>query len=294
MPVQTEIAHAKLNLRLRVTGRRADGYHLLSMLNVALDLCDVVRLEKSGKGIFVEGGDEFDGLVPAELNDAQRNLVGRAISLCNTPCAAKITKNIPLGAGLGGGSADAAAALRALQKLADRKLSDAELLQFAEKLGADVPFSLGSRFAKVSGIGERIENIDGSFLDSQEILLVLFPAIHSTTAEVFKRFRLNGTPVLDEDLGCFSSEGPQAYENLLSLIANDLQAVVCEQHPPVGEALKLLSKEHNFIASMSGSGSSIFAIPRSKGGSVADLESRVRSELQSLGGKTRRTRLVAK
>lgn len=171
-------APAKLTLTLRVTGIRGDGYHLIESEMVTLDLAD--RLEISdGDSLVVEGLGAGE-TVP----DGEDNLVRRALRLVGAKASVVLRKAIPAGAGLGGGSADAAAILRWAQ------YSD---LSVAAKLGADVPFCLVGGHARVTGIGERVEA-----LSVDEVIgncyTLLIPPLHVSTVEVFRAWDRLGGP----------------------------------------------------------------------------------------------------
>jgi len=145
-------APAKLNLFLEVTGRRADGYHELDSVFATIDLHDTVALEKAPKtSLRVEGG--------AAPPDAS-NLAWRAADALGLPARIELDKRVPAGAGLGGGSSDAAAVLTGLHELYGRPLDLAALTPVAAGLGADVPFFLHGGLARCRGIGDLVEPLD--------------------------------------------------------------------------------------------------------------------------------------
>src|SRR5262249_52649544 len=151
------LARAKVNLWLKVVGRRGDGYHLLDSLVAFADLADSLDVASADRLSLA-----VDGPAAAALDGEGDNLVLKAARLLaehagvTSGAALRLTKHIPVAAGLGGGSADAAATLQALADLWRLKLSDAELLGLAAKLGADVPMCLVGRTAVASGIGEKL------------------------------------------------------------------------------------------------------------------------------------------
>lgn len=134
-------AHAKLTVSLRVTGLRADGYHDIDAEMVSLDLHDTLTIDTTSTGITV------DGPFASGISDSEDNLIAKALRLCGVTAAVHVTKNIPAGGGLGGGSADAAAILR---------WAEFDDLEAASRIGADVPFCMVGGRARVSGIGEMI------------------------------------------------------------------------------------------------------------------------------------------
>jgi 4-diphosphocytidyl-2C-methyl-D-erythritol kinase len=151
MEVLKVLAYAKLNLVLRVVGRREDGYHLLQSLFCAVDLADEIILEAIPRGVEL--------LAPPDLGPPQQNLAYRAaqalLGSAGPGVRIHLRKRIPVGAGLGGGSSDAAAVLAGLNFLFELGKTVDELRELGAKLGADVPFFLGKSPAWVEGIGDR-------------------------------------------------------------------------------------------------------------------------------------------
>lgn len=173
-----ELARAKLTLSLRVTGVRADGYHLLDSEMVTLDLSDRLTIS-AGTGLRVTGLGAH-GSVP----DDGENLVARALRLLGRTAAVHLEKHIPTGAGLGGGSADAAAILR-WGGCADPAV--------AARLGADVPFCLVGGRARVRGVGEVVEPLPFDEVAGSEYTL-LTPPLHVSTVEVYRAWDRLGGP----------------------------------------------------------------------------------------------------
>ena len=178
-PVTTLLAPAKLTVSLQVTGVRPDGYHELDAEMVTLDLADELELDPEGSGLAVtlEQGVRPDGL-PAR----GQNLVERALTACGRSAGVRLTKRIPLGGGLGGGSADAAAVLRWAG------CADTEV---AVRLGADVPFCLVGGRARVEGVGEKVTPLP---FEAGHFLLLL-PPFGVETALVYRAWDQN--PVYD-------------------------------------------------------------------------------------------------
>lgn len=172
-------APAKLTLSLRITGVRADGYHLIEAEMVSLDLCDRIVLDPSRSGVVVDRGGERES---ARSDD----LVVRAIRAVGREVGATVHKLIPLGAGLGGGSSDAAAVLR-WAALTDPRVADPQL---AVRLGADVPFCVRGGRAMVSGIGEVVEPLEFQ----KRSFTLLTPPIHASTPVVYKTWDELGEP----------------------------------------------------------------------------------------------------
>jgi 4-diphosphocytidyl-2-C-methyl-D-erythritol kinase len=175
-PVVVVAAPAKLTLTLRVTGVRADGYHLIDAEMVTLDLADVVTIDPSGSGITVTG--PFADGIPTDAT----NIVARALQLVGRSAAITIDKRIPHGGGLGGGSADAAAVLRWAG------LTDVHL---ASRIGADVSFCLVGGRARVSGIGDVVEPLQAR--PGLPITLVI-PPLSCSTPAVYRAWDALGGP----------------------------------------------------------------------------------------------------
>jgi len=170
-------APAKLNLFLEVLGRRPDGYHDLDSIFAAIDLVDDLQIETARDISLTLDGPESAG-VPADAT----NLAWRAAEALGVGARIHIHKRIPAGAGLGGGSSDAATVLMALNKLHALGLSDAALADKGNSLGADVPFFLKAGIARCTGIGERVENLPSP--GPRPFLLVL-PKLHIETPAVY-------------------------------------------------------------------------------------------------------------
>jgi 4-diphosphocytidyl-2-C-methyl-D-erythritol kinase len=249
-------AHAKVNLWLNVVGRRPDGYHLLDSLVAFVDLADTLDVRPSD-GLSLElAGPQAAGLAGDPDNlvlKAARLLADRAGVLPRA--AIRLGKHIPVAAGLGGGSADAAAALRALGDLWRAALPEEELFDLAASLGADVPMCLAGRTALVSGIGERLQ--PAPTLPPAAILLVN-PGIALPTPDVFKARRgpfSAGAPVTRpwRDLPEFTAA--------LAQRGNDLSDAAIALRPEIAEVLTFLRTSRGArYAAMSGSGATCFAL----------------------------------
>ena len=249
-------APAKINLWLNVVGRRADGYHLLDSLIAFTDLADEIEAVSSERLVLTVDGP----LAPALAGETD-NLVLKAARLLAdyagvAPRAAlHLTKRIPVAAGLGGGSADAAAALQALVELWRVALPVEELFDLAGRIGADVPMCLAGRPARAFGVGERLAPAPP--LPSCAILLVN-PGVALPTAQVFAA---RG--------GDFSAVRPLAepWTDLASFVAalaargNDLTDAAIALRPPIADVLAFLRKSEGALhAAMSGSGATCFAL----------------------------------
>jgi len=234
-------APAKLNLMLRVVGRRADGYHLLQTVFRFIDYADTVTI-RVRHDARIERGSELPG-VPVESD-----LTIRAARLLQEETGSRmgaeigVEKRIPMGGGLGGGSSDAATVLLALNRLWNTGLTRMELARLGLMLGADVPVFIQGRNAFAEGIGEELTAID----IPPAWYVVLTPAIAVPTARVFAH------PDLKRDAKAIRIRSFSA-----GVAGNDLQAVVCSEFPEVGRHLAWL--EQHGPAMMTGSGASVFA-----------------------------------
>ena len=233
-------APAKLNLMLRVTGRRADGYHLLQTVFRFIDFGDTVWIRRRSDGLITRSRD-LPGV--AETEDLTLRAAQALKTATGTRFGAEIRadKRLPLGGGLGGGSSDAATTLLALNHLWGTGLSRKCLQELALPLGADVPVFVYGRTALAGGIGETLEPLTVS----PAWYLVLVPPVAVATAGIFQH------PELKRDSEAVKIQG-------FSVPAgNDLEPLVCRLYPEVGRHLAWLRSVGE--AQMSGSGACVFA-----------------------------------
>ena len=239
---------AKLNLFLHIVGRRSDGYHLLQSVFQLIDWCDTLHLKKIPENT-VRRINPIPGVSP------EQDLVVRAANLlkdfCNIEAGVEIDlqKEIPMGAGMGGGSSDAATTLIGLNALWNLNLSKETLCTLGLQLGADVPFFIFGKNAFVEGIGEKIQEI---FLDTPNFL-VIFPNKGIPTVSIFQ------DPDLTRDHAQITIDGFLA--SPWSDLSNDCQAVAMRICPEVKQALDWITQElPGSRPRMSGSGSSVFTV----------------------------------
>jgi len=246
---QTFPAPAKVNLFLHITGRRADGYHLLQSVFRLLDFHDLVHLRPRKDGVIARSSEM------AGVSESQ-DLTMRAANLLQQHTGSQlgvdisVEKRIPMGGGLGGGSSDAATVLLALNKLWALNLSRQELMGLGLKLGADVPFFIFGKNAWVEGIGEKMQAIP---LNPAHYV-ILTPQIHVSTPEIFSAEELTRNSI-PTTIAAFSGVLP-GKEKQKALFRNDLEPVVCQRYPAVESCLKWLNQFSQ--ARMSGSGASVF------------------------------------
>lgn len=258
-------APAKINLGLRVVGKRVDGYHLLDTILVPVSLYDEIYITKSVR----KGRSSTPKLIitcdnPAVPSD-EENIVFRAADLIikensiDEPLRIHIKKRIPVGAGLGGGSSDAAATLIAMNSLFRLNYSNRQLKNRAYSLGADVPFFIGGMPARARGIGERLTPIQSL---PWKWAVIIYPGFPVATAWVYRNFQATLTK-------------PMANTSIISplkkrfgqrrLLVNDLETVTLARYPRIEFLKQTLIAEGAAGALMSGSGSAVFGLFDSRG-----------------------------
>ena len=244
-------ANAKVNLALHVTGRRGDRYHFLDSLVVFPKIKDkLVIREASDFSVSIAG--EFSDLVNPEDNSVIKayDLVKEKL---NSNFSIHLEKNIPVGAGLGGGSADSAAVLRYFQEKHKIEIPKNEIIA---QIGADVPVCLSEKFQRVRGIGEITEEIHES---NFELWMVLVnPGINVSTGEMFQSLEEIENKGLESFKGFKTSKDFIEY---LQRQRNDLQGVACEKYPVIKCVLnEILETKNNLLTRMTGSGSTCFGL----------------------------------
>lgn len=234
-------APAKLNLDLRITGRREDGYHNLETIFCLIDLQDTVYLAPRNDGQIILHTPLPD--VPPEADLTYRAAAAlQPFSDGLQGVDIWLEKRIPMGGGLGGGSSDAATVLIALNRLWRCGLSTQELIGIGVKLGADVPFFIFGRNAFAKGIGEQLTQIDLP----QQWFVVVKPPVHVSTVVIFS----------NEHLTRDSEPSIMPTFQSLQPFRNDMQAVVFQEYPEVSKAHKMLEKIGKPL--MTGSGACLF------------------------------------
>ncbi len=247
------LSPAKINLLLHVTGKRADGYHYLTTLMCPVTLYDTLALSFSGKGLRV-----FCSHPGVPENET--NLVFRAADLffkeasIRHPLSIYIDKRIPVGAGLGGGSSNAACTLAALNRHFGKPLSNGRLMELGLTLGADVPFFLLQRPALATGIGEKLDFYGG--IIPYKVLLIGFD-FSVSTARIYKNLNLGLTNCrkINKSLLLKAQE-----LDAVDYLCNDLETVTAGLHPEVVKAKQALLDKDAAGALMSGSGPTVFGL----------------------------------
>ncbi len=268
-------APAKINWFLKVIGKRDDGYHNIISLMQCISLYDNLMFDHSDTIEVVSDSD-----IP--LDD---NLVYKAASLLKQYTSYKkgtkivLQKNIPIGAGLGGGSSDAAYTLSGLNTLWGLSLNNRELSSIGAEIGSDVPFFLNGPFALVEGRGEKVTPFK---INSSIVLLLVKPTFSVSTAWAYTSFdklNINGLTkkTVDIKLFCQAFE-KQDFASLSTKLNNDLEKVVIERYPVVREIKYRLLERGAVISAISGSGPAVFGVFKSK-----EIASSVAKEIGSIG-----------
>ena len=248
-------APAKINLTLHVTGQRADGYHLLDSLVVFAPVYDSLSLTDEANALSMTvDGPEAAG-VPSDMS----NLVLRAADLLTDRLAVTLTKNLPPASGIGGGSADAAAVLRALlgvELTDDKKRVAADVVANLHRLGADVPMCMINAPMRVRGIGEDIEVLDKL---PPVTAILINPRRPVATPQVFKAITQKNNPPMPETLPDLPDAA--ALIAFLREMRNDMQPAAVAIEPAIGEVLSVLEDLPGCgLARMSGSGATCFGL----------------------------------
>jgi 4-diphosphocytidyl-2-C-methyl-D-erythritol kinase len=255
-------ARAKLNLFLRVFGREPDGFHHLETLFVRVELADSVSARK------VEGKAVTLTVTGADTGPLEANLAVRAaqavLGSLRTPFGVELTleKQIPVGAGLGGGSADAAATLLLVNQLAGNAVPRAELLQMAARLGADVAFCLSEApLALGWGRGERLMLLDPL---PEAHLLLLHPPVHIATSEAYRWLDESRIQAQRRGAVLLDPASLSSWSDVARMAGNDFESVVFGHQPEVRAGFEALAKTGPLLCRMTGSGSTLFAVYRNE------------------------------
>lgn len=247
-PFHREIAPAKINLTLHVTGQRADGYHLLDSLVVFADLGDRLALRQAKQPLL-----QVTGPMAAGVPVGPENLVLRAAAAMGVTLDIGLDKHLPSAAGIGGGSSDAAAVLRGVAAMVPGAVLPADQ---GLSLGADVPVCLMARAARMRGIGEDIGPVDG--LPVLHAVLVN-PGVAVSTALIFRTLACKDNAPMPAVLPQWADVGDLAA--WLSGQRNDMQPAAIAAAPVVGEVIEVINATNGcLLARMSGSGATCFGL----------------------------------
>ena len=269
-------APAKINLFLEILGKRDDGYHEIETVMQEIDLVDNLQFEEIQEGVRLKCNDKN---IPSDEN----NLVCKAANLILNECGIKkgvlisLEKNIPVGAGLGGGSSDAATTLKALNLLWKIGLNDAELMHFAAKLGSDVPFFIKGKTSLCSGRGEKITPVE---VKSEMNYLIIFPHINISTTMIYRNLKIDLTKKIIDVSFFLNALKHHKAAGISKLLFNRLEEVIFTTYPDLLDVKKVLGHYDFCGLSVSGSGSAFFGLCRDRQQAKA-IKSKI--ELSNIG-----------
>lgn len=252
--------NAKINLGLNITEKRSDGFHNIETVFYPINWCDSIEIIENKN---YRAGDSFCNLKVSGISvdgDSQDNLIVKAFNLLSSdneipPLKVYLHKVIPMGAGLGGGSSDAAFFMKLLNQQFDLKISDSNLKYEAAKLGSDCAFFVENTPVYAQGKGDEFLPINIS-LGGHKIVVV-YPNIHSNTKLAYSRV-VPKKPFYE--LKDTITKGPDSWKEKLT---NDFEDSIFHHFPEINELKDLFYKHHAIYASLSGSGSSVFGIFKS-------------------------------
>ena len=251
-------SRAKVNLSIDVLGKRQDGYHLVEMIMQTIDLYDLIEInEKDNDQITIKSTSDE---IPLDCNNIvykAANLIKKTFNI-NKGVEIHIKKNIPVAAGMAGGSSNAAAVLVGLNKLWNLNLSNQQLEKIGLKLGADVPFCINGGAVLASGIGEELTPIKG--LTKDVCILVCKPDLFVSTKEVYECIdskNIDKRPNNKFLIECLKNEDTrQLAENMF----NVLEGVTMDKHPVIQQIKDIMTNNRALGAMMSGSGPTVFGL----------------------------------
>lgn len=255
-------SRAKINLSIDVLGKREDGYHLVEMIMQTIDLYDIIKItELSSDNIIIKSNSDD---IPLDDN----NIVCKAINLLkdkfniNKGIEIFIQKNIPIAAGMAGGSSNAAAVLVGLNKLWRLNLSELDLQELAFKLGADVPFCISGKAALAQGVGEKLSFIKG--LPKDISILICKPEIFVSTKDVYEGLDLNNIQIRPNNNKLLEY---LRRENILSLaknMVNVLESVTSRNYREIKYIEDIMMENGALGSMMSGSGPTVFGLYKNR------------------------------
>ena len=251
-------SRAKINLSIDVLGKRPDGYHLVEMIMQTIDLFDIIKIFSIEEDKIIIESNSKD--IPLD----SKNIVYKAADLIKNHCNIRkgikiyIEKNIPIAAGMAGGSSNAAAVLVGLNKLWNLNLSKDELKVLGLKLGADVPFCIEGEASLAENIGEKLTKIDG--LSQDAFVLVCKPDLFVSTKEIYKEIDSKIIEKRPNNKLLIKLLKENNIEMLAKNMYNVLEEVTKEKYPVIKEIEKVMMENDALGSMMSGSGPTVFGI----------------------------------
>ena len=251
-------SRAKINLSIDVLGKRPDGYHLVEMIMQTIDLFDIIKIFSIEEDKIIIESNSKD--IPLD----SKNIVYKAADLIKNHCNIRkgikiyIEKNIPIAAGMAGGSSNAAAVLVGLNKLWNLNLSKDELKVLGLKLGADVPFCIEGEASLAENIGEKLTKIDG--LSQDAFVLVCKPDLFVSTKEIYEEIDSKIIEKRPNNKLLIQLLKENNIEMLAKNMYNVLEEVTKEKYPVIKEIEKVMMENDALGSMMSGSGPTVFGI----------------------------------
>ncbi|MCQ2519706.1 MAG: 4-(cytidine 5'-diphospho)-2-C-methyl-D-erythritol kinase [Lachnospiraceae bacterium] len=255
-----EKAYAKINLSLDVCGKRPNGYHDVKMIMQSISLCDELSFEAIESGIELTMDNEE---LTAESNGGKENIIVKAAKAffadtkINGGVRINLIKKIPIAAGMAGGSTDAAATLRGLNRLYKTYLDNKKLEKIGVTIGADVPFCIEGGTKLSEGIGEILTNIPSP---EKTFVVICKPDINVSTKEVYEQFDALLNPFHPDVDSMRKALEERDYAKVPNLLGNSLEGVTKGIHPIIGEIEKYMEENGAVKAIMSGSGPTVFGL----------------------------------
>ncbi len=269
-------ANAKINWSLKVVRRREDGYHELDMLLSSVNLYDQVRITRVPfKGIRAQ-------MYGCYMLNGDKNIAYKAASLFYSElgrrpaCRIDIQKHIPVCAGMGGGSADAAAVLYGLNELSGRPFSKLRLAAIGAQIGADVPFMLAGGLARVRGIGENIESLE---CPRQYRLIGVMPRAGASTRAVFSRFDMDECTVFPDNDALYNALFAGDFNGVAEHAGNSLEYVTAKMCPEICLIKEALLQNNAAAAMMTGSGALVYGLYKEEKAAGAAAEALEKKKL---------------
>lgn len=255
-------SRAKINLSIDVLGKREDGYHLVEMIMQTIDLFDKIKIFSLKEDTIIIESNSLD--IPLDST----NIVYKAADLIKKQYNIKegvkiiIEKNIPIAAGMAGGSSNAAAVLVGLNQLWQLKLSENKLKELGLKLGADVPFCIGGQTALAENIGEKLTKIDG--LSENIFILVCKPELFVSTKEIYEEIDLKIIEKRPNNKLLIQLLKENKIQQIADNMYNVLEEVTREKYPVIEEIEKIMMENDALGSMMSGSGPTVFGLYRNR------------------------------
>lgn len=249
-------AYAKINLSLDIIKRLSSGYHKIESVIQELELHDIIKLKKIDKGIKLRTN--------ANICPDKKNLAYKAAELLiknfkiNKGVEITIEKNIPIAAGLGGGSSDAAATLKGMNKLFNLNLSEKELIKISENIGMDVPFFILGSTVRVTGRGENVKRIET--LPNNIYFVLVKPNFNISTKHAYKNLDYEQAGKKLKTAEMLNAIKEKNIKKIVENMHNDFEYTVCKEYPIINEIKQKIIKNGALNALMSGSGPTVFGI----------------------------------